>query len=646
MIFRRNLGLAIALLLLGAIPSAQAGPREDARGPLSRAIEALDRNDPQTARVELMNAIRADPNLAEAHVAQARALLMLGSGARAQVELERAQTLGAKRGPLRHLLAHAALLQGQGEEAVRQATAADADPGELFFRTRIEALGFQVQGHMTESARAFDRALVLQPQNAMLWADIARFQIANGDMAKAFASADRALNLAPHSADALGLRALLVREQYGPEASRQLFDKALAADRKYVPVLIEYAATLADMGHAGEALSLTRRALVQAPGLPRAFFIQAVIAARAGRYDLARSLLGRTRGLLDQHAATHMLKGVLHMQANNATLAVGEFGPLLEAQPLNLRARVLLARAYYEDGQYHEAEKTLFPIVERADAGSYALTLAARIHEALGNRDLAGRFLARSVALAQGPSDVFRGADDPEQSASAANAKPAAAAANIRYIRALLHAGQEGTAAARARSLALANPGAPDAWIVLGDCLMAAHRPAEAAKAYERAADLRFRSDVALRLVDAWRLAERPDRASYVLGLFLSQNPQDIDALRLAATLMLAAKDYGRALTLLESLRARLGSEDALLMADLARTHIGAGKAEEALPFAAHAYRLMPASAVGSDIFGWALFKAGRMQPALTLLRKAAQLAPNEPVVRAHLAEAEMLRPS
>jgi tetratricopeptide (TPR) repeat protein len=192
----------------------------------------------------------------------------------------------------------------------------------------------------------------------------------------------------------------------------------------------------------------------------------------------------------------------------------------------------------------------------------------------------------------------------------------------------------------------LANPGAPDAWIVLGDCLMAAHRPAEAAKAYERAADLRFRSDVALRLVDAWRLAERPDRASYVLGLFLSQNPQDIDALRLAATLMLAAKDYGRALTLLESLRARLGSEDALLMADLARTHIGAGKAEEALPFAAHAYRLMPASAVGSDIFGWALFKAGRMQPALTLLRKAAQLAPNEPVVRAHLAEAEMLRPS
>jgi tetratricopeptide (TPR) repeat protein len=288
---------------------------------------------------------------------------------------------------------------------------------------------------------------------------------------------------------------------------------------------------------------------------------------------------------------------------------------------------VLLARAYYEDGQYHEAEKTLFPIVERADAGSYALTLAARIHEALGNRDLAGRFLARSVALAQGPSDVFRGADDPEQSASAANAKPAAAAANIRYIRALLHAGQEGTAAARARSLALANPGAPDAWIVLGDCLMAAHRPAEAAKAYERAADLRFRSDVALRLVDAWRLAERPDRASYVLGLFLSQNPQDIDALRLAATLMLAAKDYGRALTLLESLRARLGSEDAL-------------------PFAAHAYRLMPASAVGSDIFGWALFKAGRMQPALTLLRKAAQLAPNEPVVRAHLAEAEMLRPS
>jgi len=646
MIFRRNLGLTVAILLLGAIP-AQAGPREDARAALSRAMNALDRNDPRTARVELMNAIRADPNLAGARVAQARALLMLGNGAGAQAELERAQALGAKPGPLRHLLAHAALLQGRAEEAVKQATSDDADPRELFFCTRIEALGLQMQGRMAESARAIDRALALQPESAVLWADIARFHVANGDMAKAFASADRALTFAPHSANALGLRAVLVREQYGPEASRQLFDKALAADRNYVPVLIEYAATLADLGHAGEALSLTRRALVQAPGLPRAYFIQAVMAARAGRYDLARSLLGRTRGALDQQPATRMLKGVLHMQAGNATLAVGEFAPLLEAQPLNLRARVLLSRAYYEDGQYDAAEKTLFPIVERDDAGSYALTLAGRIHEALGNRALAGRFLARAASLSVGAPEVFRGAGDPAQAAGEANADARAAAPNIRYIRALLQVGQRDAALARARSLATANSGAPDAWIALGDCLIAARRPAEAAKVYERAAGLRFRADVALRLAEAWRLAGQPDRARYVLGLFLSQNPQDIDALRLAATLMLAAKDYDRALTLLESLRARLGNEDALLMADLARAHIGTGDAAAALPFAVHAYRLMPASAVGSDIFGWALFKAGRdRKTALALLRKAAQLAPGEPVVREHLAEVNTFNPS
>lgn len=641
MTFRPSIRLLLSLgaLALAGAPVAElrADARADAQAALQRGVAALGRGDPRTARVELMNAIKADPKLSAARVAQARALLMLGDGRGAGAELERAVALGAPAGPVRHLFAHAALLQGDAETALREASATD-DPAEAPFLARIEGQALQMLGRHQEAAKALDHALKLAPKDPAVRTDIARLRFAAGDMAGALRASDEALALAPKNVDALVLRALMAREQYGPEAARQWFDAALAIDPGYVPALVEYAATQADLGRAGAALALTRRALTLAPGNARAYYIQAVIAARAGDYDLARSLLVRTKGALDGQAGMRLLRGVLHLHAGNATLAVGEFEPLLSEQPFNLRARLLLARAYYEDDQFAEAEQTLLPLVERADAGGYALTLAARIQEALGHRAAADGFLQRAAALSVGPSDVYRGAGKPEAALAAADADPAGIAPNLHYIRALLEAGQRDAAIARARALAAANPGAPAAHLALGDCLAAAGQYGEAAPAYERAANMRFDENVALRLADAWRRAGQAAKAQRVLGLFLAQNPMSVEGQRLAASLMLAAGEGERALTLLNGLRERLGNHDALLMADIARAHLGLGQARQALPYAAHAYGLQPASAVTSDIFGWTLFSAG-LHPdnARELLEKANGIAPAEPLVQLHL---------
>jgi len=632
--------LAASVLTYGSVVYADA--RADAQAALKRGVAALDKGDPRTARVELMNAIKADPNLAAARVAQARAQLMLGNGNGAQSQLERAISLGAQPGPIRHLLAHAALLQGRMVDALEEARASDSDPNEKPFLARLAAQALQGMGEHQRSAFAYERALELAPDDAALWGDIARFHIATGDMAKALSATDRAVALAPDNVDVLTLRALMAREQYGLRASIQWFEAALKKDRSHVPALVEYAATLADMGKAGGALSLTRRALGIAPGNARAFFIQAVIAARAGDYGLARGLLSHTKGRLDGRAATRLLRGVLHMKAGNATLAVGELEPVLEAQPLNIEVRLLLARAHYDDGQYVSAERVLFPIVERGDASSYALHLAARIHEAIGNRVIAAEFAQRASRMEIEPSTVYRGAGRPEEVAAAANANLALAGPNIRYIRALMEAGKNKDALTRARALADANPGAPPAILVLGDCLMVEGRYAEAAETYERAANLRFRENVALRIVDAWKRAGDAEKATRALDLFLAQNPMSIDGKRLAATYYMASGNLDKSLILLKSLQEALGNEDALLMTNMARVWIAKGDAQRALPYAAHAYRLKPMSAVSADILGWALYKAqGRSDAAIELLEKAAMLAPQEAVVKQHLAEAK-----
>ncbi|KAK0358749.1 hypothetical protein LTR94_034118, partial [Friedmanniomyces endolithicus] len=93
-------------------------------------------------------------------------------------------------------------------------------------------------------------------------------------------AADRAVALAPGDAKALTLRGELTRAQYGLAASLPWFERALAANPDSVPTLEQYAATLADAGQASHMLGLTRRLLALDPSNPRAWMMQAVMAAR------------------------------------------------------------------------------------------------------------------------------------------------------------------------------------------------------------------------------------------------------------------------------------------------------------------------------------------------------------------------------
>ena len=64
--------------------------------------------------------------------------------------------------------------------------------------------------------------------------------------------------------------------------------------------LIDQAATLGDLGRYRNMLVALRHAATIVPRDPRLFYLQAVLAARAGNYRLARSLLQRTRGEIDE----------------------------------------------------------------------------------------------------------------------------------------------------------------------------------------------------------------------------------------------------------------------------------------------------------------------------------------------------------
>lgn len=626
---------AVALYAFFVLSPARLDPVA-ARDAAARSIALLDSDNPTAARDKAIEAVRSDPNSAEAHLALARAQLQLEDGIGAEAELRRAIDGGLDAKAAQHLLAEAQLLQNQPQRAIELAE--KTDPRFRPYGLRIRARALTALGNYAAANAALAEAMRIAPRDGNVWTDVGRFRFIAGDMLGAIEASERAVELDPGGIDALVLRGELVRAQYGLIAALPWFERALGRDPAYHDALIEYAATLGDAGRTRAMLAVTRRALAARPSSAEAFYLQGVLAARAGDFDLARAMLGRAGSLSVPGAL--LLGGTLDLQSGDYGQAADKLRQLVGAQPMNITARKLLAAALLRSDAARNAIDLLRPVTARGDADSYALTLMARGFERIGERGEAARFLDRAAYPAREDSAAFSSDDSASQLAAGAQLRPGDPTAVVPMIRAQIDNGDAPSALARAQQIARTNPGAPGAHIVVGDVLMLLDRHGEAAAAYQRAADLRFDEPVMLRLVEALDRAGRRAEATNALALFLSQNPVNVAALRLTAHWQLAGREYDGAIDTLELLRLRLGNRDAGLETDLSAAYAGAGEYEEAQRHGQTAYLLQPANPAAADAFGWAMFRNGDTAGALELLQKAVILAPRHSGLRWHLAQA------
>lgn len=631
----------IALLLLGAAACSNAGP-EPAGEAYRRGLQALAKGQPRIARIEFLNAIKAEPDNKLLRLAQARTYLLLGDGASAEAELKRARALGVVDSETGHLMAHALLLQGQAEGAAAEAL--KAGPAHAAYAARMLGRADQLMGKMEEAAAAFDRALAAAPDDGELWADIADFRRATGETQGAIEAADRAVALSPRNVDALRLRGELTRNQYGLAAAMPWFDRALEIDPVNVAVLIERASTLGDLGRTREMLADTRRILSVSADNPSAYYLQAMLAARGRDYALARSLYRRTGGAFENRPAAMLLAGTIELGTGNAALALAPLKRLLKAQPGNLKARRLLGSAQWQSGDAAGAADTLRPLADRADADAYTLSIIGKAYARLGDEAAAARYLGRAAAPRPSATAAL---DDPLGDGALAALRrdaaawPDVAAPQVVLIRALLGRGLGPEALQRARQLQAAAPGAPDAHVLVGDALAIQGDYAGAAIAYRRAANLAFNEPVALRLIEALRNSGDELGATKVLTLFLQQNPQNVSAQTMAANAYLQARRWPEAIASYEAVRKRLGNNDATLLNNLAWAYSETGDYDRAIPLARRAAALEPRNPVTADTLGWLLYRSGRDKVrGVALLEQAARGAPTDEEIRAHLKDA------
>ena len=625
--------LAIALMATAVV--LRAGPRLDPVSAFGDARTAYRIGNYSAARNHALATLAGVPTSRGAMLLLARAYLKLGDGVAAEGAVSRARDLGVSPVALAGLRARARLLQSDYQGAIDAAAGAAASDGEA---RRARAIAIAMQGDAATARLALGDWLAGHPGDAAGWTDLGRILLGAGDVADASQAAARGARLAPGDPVALTLQAELVRTRYGLAASLPWFEAALRRDAYYHPALIEYAATLGDAGRHADMLAASRRALAARPGSPQALYLQAVLAARAGRLDLARDLLTRAGPQLADLPGAALLAGVVDAERGRDERAIGRWQQLADAQPMNVDLLKLLAAALLRSGDAQGALDRLRPLAMRDDADTYTLTLVARAFEAQGDRIAAARFLDRAAAGAHGGAAAF--ASDIGVGTALADAQDDPGDPNylLGVIRAQASAGDRDGAIATARRLVLAGSGAPAAQLALGDALAGTGRYAEAAQAFERAANLTFDTPTMLRLVDAWGRAGRPQASAATLSLYLRQNPQSMTAQRILGHWQVMSGATDAAIETLEGIRRTLGNRDAGLLADLANAYAASNDGAVARRYGRAAYALAPMNAAVCDAYAVALAADGDLDGARQLAAKAVRLAPGDARIAADAA--------
>lgn len=567
-------------------------------------------------------------------MARARTALAKHDGIAAEADLRRIMAAGAPREAVAARMGEALIYQGERKKAREWLESGTFAKGEEAWGWRMLGQLERLESDLPAAGKAYDQALKFTPRDSQLWVDIGRLRYSGGEQLQAVEAADHAVALGQDNIRALEFRAQLVRDRYGLAAALPWFEAALAKAPDDIALLTDYAATLGELGRAQDMLVVTRKLLTLAPRNPQAFYLQAILAARAGNIELARALLNRTEDRLRDVPAAMLLHGALELEAGNPTFAVELLDRLARRQPANLRVQLLLARAMYEAGEYDDLFARFAGLAERPDAPTYLLLLLGRAHEERGDRVAAAALLDRAAAGTVPPVMAIPEPDTLPVLAARWRDDETSSTAAVPYLRRLLDARNFAGAEQVAERLRSARPGSADALSLTGDVQLASGKAKAALDRYGIAARIRYPDTMLLRMTEANnRLGASNANPALAFG-YLAAYPGSRLAARMAAGYAAHGGDWARSAGLLANLRQRGAGRDVRLLSDLSLAQLRSGDRLAALDTARSAYHLQRGSPVTSQAYAMALIaNREELDLAAELLTKAQRIAGSNPLL-------------
>ncbi len=395
---RRGLGaIALCVSLAGFSSAAHADY-------LSNARDSLKKGDLKSAQIDLRNAVRADPQNAEAHFLLGRVSMELGDPVAAEREADAARQRGFDPHQAVPLLTQAMLSQGKFQKLLDdlQPDGKDATLDAAILVSRGYALiGLKKPD---DAQKSFAEAQQVAP-NAVepLLAD-ARLSVARADLNGAQAKIDQAIAAQPKSVEALLAKAQLLRLKNDGPGSMAVLDDLINSQPSAMQAHLDRASLALAMGKNDQAKADIEAVLKGTPGNVQAIYLAAVMEAQAGHFDVADKDLEKISGFIGRIQRAFYLQAVIKEQLGQYEQAEDSARKYLARFPNDISGYKVLARVQFAKKRPDQVIETLAKVAESGKGDAETYDLLGRAYAATNRATEAVNAFQKAQAMA--PNDV------------------------------------------------------------------------------------------------------------------------------------------------------------------------------------------------------------------------------------------------
>ncbi len=393
---------SVGWLLLGAWISVW--PLAARADYLSNARDALKKGDMRAAEIDLRNAVRSDPQNAEAHYLLGRVSFELGDPIAAEREASAAIDRGYDPKLSNRLLGQALLAQNKFNDILNrmQPGGKDADLDAIILVFRGYA---QIGLKQPDAAQKSFNDAEQQAPNAIepLLAE-SRLLLVRGDMDGARAKIDRAISAQPKSAEALLAKAQFLRVKGDLNGALAVLDDLVKDQPSVIQARLDRASLEIGFGKtdlANQDLAVVLKAM---PGNVQAVYLQAVMAAQAKDYKAADADLSRIVAYIGRIPRGYLLLAVVKEQIGQIEQAEDAAQRYLAREPNDLMANKVIARVEFAKQRPDKVIEALTKITESGKPDAETYDMLGRAYAASGRGDDAVKAFQQAQTLA--PNDV------------------------------------------------------------------------------------------------------------------------------------------------------------------------------------------------------------------------------------------------
>ena len=394
-----GIGAVCAVLLVGHLFYVRATQRSAAE--LVEAAQThLQRGESAAAAIQLKNALKRDPDHAEARVLLAAIHQASGEFASAEKELKRALELGYDQAKILPRLAAALLNQQEYQRLLDEIpTPLEGDPSLVRAIRTGRGLAHLGLRNIEEARILFKQALDSDPDYVDALLGNARLAAIDRRLADAEQLIDRALALNPMSLDGLLLKAEVHIANARPREAHAAFHKVLSvypANAVAHLSLAWLALRHNNLEAAAPHIAVARKV---APNSPQTNYLHALLEFRHNRIEEAKGAIVRALRGAPTDVPTLILAGGIAYAEGNYSHAQQLLLQGLSRTPAIPGARKLYAAALIKQGQPSGALKVLLPTIRIAANDPDLFTLIGQSYLLVGDPASAVKYLEEAVRL-------------------------------------------------------------------------------------------------------------------------------------------------------------------------------------------------------------------------------------------------------